>query len=181
MQALTCLCCCSYSCCNWLEATYWQDVERNEESDIKTLNKLLNWVSSSHFKHLNNKINKCTIYLDSQRMWTRSSISFLSMAKTTHVFSQNRAQALIHQPWRFICCCLWVLCNCHNWINSGTIGSTATYFFLPNASSQPSSFVLLSWFRSLSSGPLNRSRKESCLSVTGVPLSDAQFHSIKKK
>lgn len=106
MPALTCPCCCSYSCCNWPEATYWQDVERNEESDIKTLNKLLNWVSSSHFKHLNNQINKCTVYLDSQRMRTRSSISFLSTANTTHVFSQNRAQALIHRPWRFICCCL---------------------------------------------------------------------------
>lgn len=60
------------------------------------------------------------------------------------------------------------------------ISSIATYFLLPSESPRSMSFMLLSWLRSLSSGPRKRSRKESCLSVTGVPLRDAQFRSIKK-
>lgn len=61
------------------------------------------------------------------------------------------------------------------------INNIVAYFFLPSESLWPIALMLLSWFRSLSSGPRKRSRKESCLSVTGVPLRDAQFHSIKKK
>lgn len=60
---------------------------------------------------------------------------------------------------------------------------TFTYFLLRIVSFWPTDWALLSRLEmSLSSGPLKRSRKESCLSsAAGFALWDVQFHSMKKK
>lgn len=56
------------------------------------------------------------------------------------------------------------------------------YFLLRTASWCPADWALLCRLDvSLSSGPLKRSRNESCLSCSGFTLWDAQFRSMKKK
>lgn len=66
--------------------------------------------------------------------------------------------------------------------SSSTAAQPCTYFLLWTESLWPTAWELPSLLEiSLSSGPLKRSRKESCRSVAGFFLWDAQFHSMKKK